>query len=246
MYFMARALLSAIWFFCGGLCSGMAQAQEPAAAAAGPAGALTVPEEEPPEAADPFMEEPVDWLVRQLDPDLRPRLDAFLPVGRTHHGIRLPVFFPWPVLLDTEETAAPGKQKARLKSLMECASATRLDDRHIYADKVVLTEYNEDGTLKMKIEMKDAFVNLEMTIIYSNRHVKITTPRMITNAEGMIHDGKTGLTLMEKGTTTKNTELSPGTPGLETAPPSNALEKTDEPESTGAAPQPATTPHNGD
>ena len=218
--------------------AGLPHAQTPAAAPAAPA-----VEEEPAEAPDPYVEEPEDYSMRQLDPEMRPRLDRMLPVGRTHYGIRMPVYFPWPLPPEGEEefTPPPGGVAGVLKNLTECASATRIDDRHIYADKVVRTEYNDDGTLKMKIEMEDALLDLELTIISSNRHVRITTPGMVMEAGGIVHDGKTGLSVMDHAITRKadsapvSTSVSTpsSTPGPENAEKATTGKATTEPESEG-------------
>ena len=194
-------------------------------------------EVDPPEASDPYTEEPEDYSIRQLDPEMRLRLDNMLPVGRTHYGVRLPVYYPWPLPPEGEEelTPPPGGLTGILKNLTECASVTRLDDRHIYADKVVRTEYNDDGTLKMKIEMEDALVDLELTVISSAKHVRITTPGMVTNARGMVHDGKTGLTVLDHGLTEKaaspSGKATPPAPGPETAETSTTGKATTAPES---------------
>ncbi len=156
-----------------------------------------------PEAGDNFRAPPVDWLARSLAPETRRSIDSSLPTGRTLHGLRIPRYFPTgekgKAAAATNYESTSNEATLRLSSVTTCTTATRVDDDHIYTTDFLHTIYNPDGTLQLKIQLRDAIIDLRTTIVSTEKPVIIHRAGQTIHGTALIHDGKTGFTSIAQG-----------------------------------------------
>jgi len=159
-------------------------------------GAVPTP---PPTPAAPQDEEDVpvtpdvwDFSTRRgLDPLMMERLNLAMPEGRTHEGLRYPVY--------REATAQPGPA---LESLFESQRVTRADENHLRFEGSVFSTFDDPKkpeTATRTVSFINAIYDLKHNLLYTNSPVKIDDRRLSVHSGGMIHDRASGLTIFSGG-----------------------------------------------
>ena len=143
--------------------------------------------------------------ARGIDMMSRARLDVMIPSGRSHRGVRYPMYRP----LDPGEgpvgslpiVPAEGEgQSAPLASLFESDMVTRLDDDHIQFDRAKWQQFDNkpgpDGitTPTMSLEIERGVYDLKNEVLMTNQPVRIENRQFLITGDTMVHDRASSLT----------------------------------------------------
>ena len=170
------------------------------------------------EADDPAVLPPdPPQPARGIDLASRARLDSMVPVGRSHRGVHYPSYLKTQNTL-TEEEPNPDNTAgvaAQLESLFESDVVTRLDDDHIQFDGAKWVQYEKkpaaDGTVPpaMTLEIERGVYDLKHEILRTNQPVRIENNQYIIEADAMLHDRASGLTVFTRAKISFLEDLEP-------------------------------------
>jgi len=146
----------------------------------------------PPDEEDiPEVPEPYNFDNRAPSADMMERLNLLAPQGRSHEGVRYPVY---------EDNVASGASS--LKSLVECKRVTRTDETHFRFEGAVFSSFGNaqypDAATRV-VSLKDAEYDLQHSILSSDAPVQIDDRSTRVRGGSVIHDHVTGLTVFKKG-----------------------------------------------
>lgn len=151
-----------------------------------------VPPSVPDEEDVPEFEEEWDFSTgRGPDALMLERLNLLVPRGRSHEGLRYPVY-----------GEGAGEAGPALESVFESRRVTRMDETHLQLEGVVYSSFGDaktpDKPTRM-VTMKDAIYDLQHEILFTDAPVKIDDKEMSIHSGAMIHDRASGLTLFSGG-----------------------------------------------
>ena len=180
----------------------------PDAAPAGPGGPNAIKQDaEDAEDGDPAVLPPASaQRARGIDLASRARLDSMVPVGRSHRGVHYPSYLKTQNTLAGEEPNPDNTAgvAAQLESLFESDVVTRLDDDHLQFEGAKWVQYEEkpaaDGTVPpaMTLEIESGVYDLKHEILRTNQPVRIENNQYIIEADAMLHDRASGLTVFTR------------------------------------------------
>ena len=213
----------------------------PDAAPAGPGGPNAIKQDaEDAEDGDPAVLPPASaQRARGIDLASRARLDSMVPVGRSHRGVHYPSYLKTQNTLAGEEPNPDNTAgvAAQLESLFESDVVTRLDDDHLQFEGAKWVQYEEkpaaDGTVPpaMTLEIESGVYDLKHEILRTNQPVRIENNQYIIEADAMLHDRASGLTVFTRAKISFLEDLEPASadePSITPAalPPDEPAEKT--------------------
>lgn len=126
-----------------------------------------------------------------LNATMREMLDKLIPEGRSHEGLRYPIYS------DGKAKGAP-RQEAEFKS----ERVSRLDDTWVQFTKAIFQSFGDPAapdTATRTVILEDAIYDLRYDLIFSNAPVKIEDKAMSIQSGAMLYDRTTGLTIFSGG-----------------------------------------------
>lgn len=155
-------------------------------------------EEDVPEAADYW-----DFTKgRGVNPAMLSRLDFMVPDGRSHEGLRYPVY---------------GQRGANtspvLESIFESKRLTRMDRHHLQFEGMVFKSFGDPKSpdlVTRTVSLQNAVYDLQNDLLFTNAPVQIDDQRGRIQSGGMLHDHATGLTIFTGGVRLYPNESSDG------------------------------------
>ena len=160
-----------------------------ACAALAQQGATPVP---PDEEDGPEVEEEWDFdKGRGADPAMLERLNLLVPEGRSHEGLRYPVY--------ADDSVKDGPM---LEAEFKSQKVTRLDESHLEFRGAVYSTFGDakfPDTATRAISLQDAIYDLRQDLIFSDEPVRIDDRGGSIRSGGILHDRTTGITIFTGG-----------------------------------------------
>lgn len=122
---------------------------------------------------------------------MRAMLDKLVPEGRSHEGLRYPIYS------DGKTTGAP-EQKAEFQS----GRMSRLDETWVQFEKAQFQSFGDPAapeTATRTISLKDAIYDIRHDLLFTDEAVTIEDKAGSIHSGAMLHDRATGLTVFSGG-----------------------------------------------
>ena len=97
-----------------------------------------------------------------------------IPLGSRSRGVRIPAF-----------------DKGKPSSLIIADAMTRLDDEHLFGEKMVIQVYAEKKEEDMRIDMKTGTYNMDQLILSSTERSRVSRSDFQIEGDSMVFDTKT-------------------------------------------------------
>ena len=118
-------------------------------------------------------------------------LDKLVPEGRSHEGLRYPIYS------DGKAKGAPARE-----AVFESERVRRLDDTWVQFEKAVFQSFGDPAapdTATRTVALDDAIYDLRYDLLFSSAPVKVDDRTMSIHSGAVLYDRATGLTIFSGG-----------------------------------------------
>lgn len=133
-------------------------------------------------------------------PNVIPKeMAEYFPIGRTFNGVKIPSY-------SNEE----------LRSILEAATVTRVDDVHLKLTKLIVKAYNSEGEVISTVKMDKANYSLLTNQLLSETPAKISHEKFVMTGDQLGYDTTREVSTMKGNvkTVVQNVKILPDFEGL--------------------------------